>query len=674
LAAGLLVGLVVWVFSKQLFDHWTFPWDFLTIYTASPAFIAATVGTGHAVAWSPFVASGFPVDVSPQAGYYFPGWWAMGALGVAGTLRVLTTIQVAHVLLGSVGVLALARARRLEWQWALLAAVAYLFFGGFYGESEHADYVRGYAYLPWLLWVLTPPMNGRRWIRLVALPGVAWFIASGAYPGETVSFAIVGLVYVVVALGVESQEARRAYRVPLTLAIGASIAACAVVLLPYIRAEQAGELHRLIEPTAAERAVWTLSPIDVLGLYLNNFAWTTDGTITAWAVSVPILVGLACIRLQGVRRHAPLVACGTLALVLATTPKIGVIGRAMASARPLFPSRFPAADYKAAVVVALIIMSVDAWSRLAGGYRARYVGVIFVGCLLVAGALFAPATYGPPTRMLWLVLLVIAISVAAALLRPPPRVLVCLVLALTVVDGMREINDYSAYGKISPWNVPPSALAFYRHRDGYIRNLPQRLKAAPPTRPARVPPAAIPEEDASGWEADAYHLTDYDPTIERPLWQAENNASWSALLLEPWHGYIFPCVTVGCSSSVHLPMSTTWRPSSDVHTLSYGVNGIVYSVHVSKAVLMVENELAVPGWQASTQRVRPVDAGIPLRAWRLAPGNYRFIATFHEPGRGLQYLALAVALVAWLGCALSFHRKLSQYGRSRNSESPASRS
>jgi len=667
LSVGFLVGLVVCIFYRQLFDHWTYPWDFLTIYTASPAFIADTVGAGHAVSWSPFVASGFPVDVSPQAGYYFPGWWTMGALGIAGTLRVLTTVQVAHVLLGSIGVLALARARRLAWQWALLAAVAYLFFGGFYGEAEHADYVRGYAYLPWLLWVLTPPASGKRWMRLTALPAVAWFIASGAYPGETVSFALVGLVYLAVAIGLESKGAWHAYRLPLILAIGSALAVCAVVLLPYVRAEHAGELHRLIEPTSAERAKWAFSPLDALGLYLNNFAWKTDGTITAWAISIPILVGLACTRLQSIRRHAPLVACGAVALILAITPTISVVGQAMASVRPLFPSRFPAADYKAAVVVALIIISADAWSSLAEGTRIRYVSLVFVGCLLVAGAIFAPATHAAPTRVLWLVLLLIVISVAIALLRPRPSVLVCLVLTFTVIDGIREINDYSAYGKVSPWNAPPSELAFYRNRDGHIRDLPKRLKEALPSRPARVPSAVIPEENASGWTADAYHMTDYDPTVERPLWQAERSPVWSALLLKPWHGYVFPCTMVKCSGAVHLPSPKTWRPSTSVQTLSYGVNGIAYSVHISQPVLMVENELAVPGWQTNTPRVNPVDAAIPLRAWRLAPGNYRFVAAFHEPGRGLQDLALAVALVAWVGCALSLCLKPFQNEQSRNS-------
>src|ERR1700733_2555673 len=118
IAIGCLVALTVLVFWQQLFDHWTFPWDFLGTYTTTPAFVGASIENGHLSAWSPFVASGFPVDVNPQAGIYFPGWWLLGGLRIPLTLRVLTAVQVAHVLFGSIGVLMLARVRKIGWPWA----------------------------------------------------------------------------------------------------------------------------------------------------------------------------------------------------------------------------------------------------------------------------------------------------------------------------------------------------------------------------------------------------------------------------------------------------------------------------------------------------------------------------------------------------------------------------
>jgi hypothetical protein len=658
LAVLLLAAITVWVFHLQLFDGWSFPWDFLGTYTTTPAFVAATIGRGHLLSWSPFVASGFPVDVDPQAGMYFPGWWLLGVLRVPATLRVLTTVQVAHVLFGSIGILALARARRLAWPWATVAAVAYIFFGGFYGQAEHADIFRGFAYLPWLLWALTPPDDQGRWTRLVALPPLAWLIVSGAYPGEVVSFGITGLVYVSVALKASGADTWRRYRRALALAILASAAVCVAVLLPYIRAEQANELYRTVEPTAAIRNTFAISPLDFFGLYLNNFAWTYEGTITAWAIGVPILVGVACARRDTLRGHAPLIACGAVALVLGMTPKIGFIGRAMVSAHFLFPSRFPASDYKAVVAIALIIVSADAWGRLAARRHGRpWMRIGLSACVLIGGALLVPRTHAQPTREIWLLMVVVLASGALALTRPPVRVLACLLIVLVVVDGLREINDYRLGGVVSPWHVPPSALAFYRERNVYVRDLPKRLEEPVKSRPARVPAAATAEPNASGWVADAYHETDYDPTFERSLWEAENNPAWSSLLLDPWHGYVFSCASVGCvSGAVRLPPPSTWRASPDVQTLSYGDQRITYTVNISKPVLMVENELSVDGWRADTSKVKLVDAGIPLRAWRLAPGHYKFVAYFQEPDRTLQELAAVLALIAWLGCVLLIRR------------------
>ena len=94
-------------------------------------------------------------------------------------------------------------------------------------------------------------------------------------------------------------------------AIGASAANVSRrCLLPYIRAEQAGELYRTIEPTAAVRAEsGQLSPLER--------PWPVYEQLRLDAATVrsrrgrsafPVLVGLACARLEGLRRHAPLVA------------------------------------------------------------------------------------------------------------------------------------------------------------------------------------------------------------------------------------------------------------------------------------------------------------------------------------------------------------------------------
>jgi hypothetical protein len=669
IAALLVLTLTTaWTFHLQLFEHWTFPWDFLGTYTTTPPFVAVTFGHGHPLSWTPFVASGFPVDVDAQAGVYFPVWWVLGALRVPLTLQALTTVQVAHVLAGGIGVLLLARVRRLTWMWATVAAVAYLFFGGFYGQAVHADIFRGFSYLPWLLWALTPPDGSARWMRLGAVPLIAWLIATGAYPAQIVSFAISGAVYVAFAMRAGGAEMWRRHRVALALAAVSSVAIYFAVLWPYVRADLAGELVRIKEPTAAERATFALAPRDLFGLYLSNYAWVYAGAIAAWAIGIPVLIGLACARVQTLRRQAPLAACGAVALILAMTPKIGFIGQAMATVRPLFPSRFPASDYKATVALALILISVDAWSHLPAwpgirllkrGDAGRVAALTAVVCVLVAGPLLVSNRYAQPTTALWLVVVVALAGGALALLRPPARVLAGLLMVLVVVDGGRETRDYLLKGTGSPWKIPTAELPFYQNRDVYVRELPELLARTPESRPARTPATRVPWPNASGWVADAYHEADHDATRERAFQQTQKSEALYLLLRQPWHGYLFPCSVVGChSGNIHLPPVQTWRPSAGARTLSYGVHGIVYSVDVERPTLMVENELAIRGWHANSPHVQLVDAKTPFRAWRLAPGRYRFTTTFQEPGRPVQYAAVAIALLGWIGCMLSLSKSL----------------
>src|SRR5687768_2135981 len=117
-----VVALVVGAtFHRHLFAGWTFPWDFLGGYTASPAFVAQTVGRGHWTEWVPFVGGGFPMAVDLQSGLYFPLWWLLGTARVPLTFSILTAIQALHVVVGALGTVALARTRGVPRSWALVA-------------------------------------------------------------------------------------------------------------------------------------------------------------------------------------------------------------------------------------------------------------------------------------------------------------------------------------------------------------------------------------------------------------------------------------------------------------------------------------------------------------------------------------------------------------------------
>jgi hypothetical protein len=661
-----LLLLTIAVFHRQLFDDFTFPWDFLGTYSHAPAFVAATFGRGHAVLWDPFVASGFPVAVNLQAELYFPIWWLIGALHFPATLAVVTDIQVAHVFLAAVGMLLLARARQLTWMWAAIAAAAYLLFGGFYGESEHADVFRGFAYLPWMLWALTPPREeGSRWWRLFALPLIVWLIASGAYPAELVSFGISGAVYLIASLYPMRTSLRRHHLLCLALAAATSAAISLAVLLPYYLASRHGGLYRPSLPTAPVRAGESIKPVDLFGLYLNPFAWQLDGSVTSWAVGVPILIGCTLSTRTSLRRHVPIIVTGIVALLLAMTPQIGIVGRLMAGPlAPFFPSRFPAVDYKSVIAITLIILAAEAWRGVAeGGVPRLRSGAIAAGAGIVLGvaAPLAPSHFSELTRAWWLLGIVAFGCVALAGMRPRVILFAGILAVLVLADGWRDSRDNLFLRTTSSWLVPPASVGV-EATDTYIKKLPELIAAAPRTRPARVPmffplskfPGGSPP-DARGWVADGYHLDDYGGTVMAPLHRVEQNPTWTKMFLQAWHGYLFPCAEVGCTTgSVHLPAASTWKPSSTVRPLSYSAKGVTYAVRVTNPSLMVENELPYAGWGSASKRVTLVDAGVPFRAWRLSPGTYTFTATYSQPGLIAQNVLAAVAalLLVTLGVAL----------------------
>jgi hypothetical protein len=675
LTLGGLLALTLLVFQRQLFEHWTFQWDFLGAYSTAPAFVAATIGHLHPLSWSPFVASGFPVDVNPQAEIYFPVWWLFGLLGIPLNLTAVTIAQVAHVFFGAAGVVALARVRRLAWPWAAVAGVAYLFFGGWFGNSEHADIFRGFAYLPWLFWAVTPPEEGGTWTRLVAVPPLAWLIAAGAYPGQLVSFAIVTVIYMIVALRVQARGLWSAYRIVIALVTIASAALTAAILLPYLIANHDHQLIRVFQPTAAIRAAESFSPIDLLGLELNPFALHPDGTIFSVALALPILIGLACSTRRSISRHLPLLVTGIAALLLATTPKIDFVGNAMVKLGTIFPSRFPASDYKAAIAIAIVILSAEAWAHIASGERVRLWAAAAFGLLAGAAALLARSTYAPTTRTMWLLVAVIVATVALIAWRPRKEWLVLALIGLIVVDGVRDARDIRATGGVSSWQVTASQAIMYRNYQVHVDDLSKVLRRAPRTRPARVPAWASVTEfprgnppDAAGWEADGYHFLDYTGPLATSMYRIEQSPVLVHLMLEPWHAWVFTCAATCDRSASSLPAPSTWHASPSMQTVSYGPGRIVYRVHLNRPSVMVENEVSFEGWHSNTPQAQVIKSPLPLRTWRLAAGDYTFVASYQEPDRDLQYAAVAISVLAFLGAMMFVLRRRRQ---ARQTQAPA---
>ncbi|HEX2053187.1 MAG TPA: hypothetical protein VHJ78_05590 [Actinomycetota bacterium] len=660
----LLLVLVGAVFRQHLFSGYTFPWDF-TATSHMAVFIANTAGSGNYTEWIPFLGGGFPLPVNALSMLYFPVWWMLGLLGIPSTVAVQTAIQVAHVWLGAAGVLALARSRGVSWRWAVLAAVAFVFYGGFYGSGSHENIFRGHAYAPWLLWSLTLPADRAYPRRLLALPVFVWILATGSYSGQALGFLQVGAIYFAIELWRSRKE--RDLRKLLLYAVPPAAGAMAVLLavyLPSIVANARGELYRPFPPDAAERAIWSLKPVDLFGLYLDPFAWQgVDGTIRAWAVGAVVLIGVACVNRRILTEHLSLVAAGALATVASMLPSWVPAGEVLVKVPFMFPSRLVASDYKAVAAVALVILSALGWGRVAAEGRARYAAGV-AGVLLLAGLFLAPRyTDIPPTATPWLVAGLVA--AATALAYAPRRlgvVVPVLVGLLLVVDGFRMVSEMELRPGFSPWSTAPAGFPTLELHDERARTLDAILADPPDRRPARLPDTVSPSTggsglDATAYLADAYHLGDYSGAVTMERWRTSRSPRLTEAMLRPWTAWVVPCREVDCADgSPALSDRILAGESASVATTSYGLDEIRYRVRLQERSLFVENEFAARGWSADRDAIRKVKVGGALRGWVLPAGDYSFTARYVQPERGSQIGLAAFALLTMLAGMAAYRR------------------
>lgn len=653
ITVAVVVTATVVVFRRHLFSGYTFPWDFWGKYSAGPAFVSSSVGAGNPFDWTPFSGGGAPLAVDLQVGLYFPVWWLLGVLHIPATISVVTLVQILHIPFGAAGVFLLARRRSIALPWAAVAAIGYVFFGGFYGNAEHADIFRGFAYLPWLLWSITIPIDGRRRTAIVAFPILMWLTGSGAYPGQIVSFTLLCALYAGVELMMKPSDRRQ--WLTYGFAFAAALAILAAIVTPYLSADSAGLLWRPTPSTVEQRAIWALRPVDSLGLYLSAFSWHFEGTIYQWAIGAPLLVGLAGLRRPALRGHPGLVVIGGAALALATLPAWLPAGRLLAAIPILDASRFPAADYKAPAALALLLLCVVGWQGLF--QRPRVAGAAAIGAALAAGVLVAPQhTSIPPTERLPLLLLVLAASVSLPLVASrAPRLALIALVTLVAVDGGRSVADTEHESGTRPWEVNGDYVVARRERDEGARRAREVLAAPIPRRPARMPPGAPldkapggTEQDALGYYGVGYYLSDFGGTITSARHTIRTNPKLEALMLQSWTAWAWPCEARLCESgSVNLP-AMPWPETTSVRTTSYGVDHITYAVALRVPSLVIENETWFPGWRADDDRIRLVSVGGALRGWVLPAGTYRFTAEFHPAQRTEQLLLGLLAVAAWL--------------------------
>ncbi|MEI6623463.1 MAG: hypothetical protein WCP28_16325 [Actinomycetes bacterium] len=483
----LMLALVLLVFSGYFTGRTIAPWDFLS--GANHAYAWWDIGSFlHPPDYLPYAIGGSPAALNIQeSAWYLPV--GLPAELTSFTPRVAAVVQGLTVWLGCVGVMQLLRHWGISTRVALVCASAFVFTPGFISMAEHPSYVISWAFLPWLLLLLSPRSAPRWWLPLAAT--FVWFqFLVGGYPGTIVSFAYLFAVFVAVLL-IRNRRVDWNYVLYALAPAVAGALLSALKWVPYALTSEGSA-------ASGNVVVTDLGSVATLLFPYSSPSLSNDISMRSWFV-VPVLLLAVCF----IRRISPIVVLG-LGLI-GVSGFLGIsIGsdRGWQSVLPLLDfSRFRAVDFKIGIILGVFLLAAaglesiirlkpePADSRFA--VRRGLVALVAVGVVVLCASV-APLTQENRRRgLVWVIvsgLVLLVVLVVLTIDRTTSRpLLVQMVLGaiglVAVAVGFIWASDASYM-----WTVPRVEAEQLTWRATASALIDRQLPAVLPARPARSAP------------------------------------------------------------------------------------------------------------------------------------------------------------------------------------------
>ncbi len=647
-AVLLLAAQNLAIFAGHYLGKVGFPWDFNGTYYAVPAFWTSAVQNGILPRWVPFLAGGYPFALNLQSGFFYPPFWIFPALGVPFTLGAAVALQCLHVLLGAVGMYLLLRLALESPSAALIGAAAWQFFGGFYSNAEHADIVRAFALLPWLLFVLTrtPEDGGRLPARAFFLPLVLFLLATGGYPFNFLAALFVGTVYGAAEILRHPGGPRPASR-PVALAAGYFALGALGVGMALVHLAPAW-FHRDAFARWHHYAALPSTGIGLEhlpGLVFRSTALPGEISMTSTYVSLLLLTAVFMLPRARARRHAGFLLLLAAAAAMAPGMKSPIYAGVTRLVPALGVSRFPASDYRAFGAIALIALGVAALESVAHAEVSRR-RLLIAGALAAAGLVWCAARVRGSVGMLGfaqagasLVLSLALLAYAARRGRGLTGAVAVLALLLVFADGTRFVVRQETWRLHEPERALPPRAGSGASRDAVA---PEVFRP-PAARPPRV------SAPAGNFAASGYLLGEFgDYEVESAVLEAKRLAgetdAYCEFLRRGWEAHLVALPSpgvLGSGGDLRIPGLIVEEPPAlpgEVRQTRYGINEIRYAVNLPREALLVENELFFPGWRARRDGSGPAKETAAVRVngifrgWLLPAGRYDMAASFRFPG------------------------------------------
>jgi hypothetical protein len=616
------------------FNHYRgvyiFPADFPQTYFGLVAFWTASIRAGVFPQWMPFNNLGFPFSLALQSGLFYPPLWVFTlSSSFPYSIQAAVVFQCLHILFGAVGFFFLGRLLTRDSGLALLGAVAFQFFGGFYSNAEHPDIVRAFAWLPWLFYaVQVVPQQTRLALRNWLVPPIVYCFVSGSYQGNLISQFAFLMGTQLLFLFSERKSWRLRSSVILFCLLGVGLAT--VCLLPPFLVKDF--LVRSEGPAGFPTIEWSIAQWPTLFLSWQNDFYGIDNSMLSAFVTVPILCLVGLFNFRCLKENKVWVLAFILSFFLAAGKK-SIVYRFLNFLLPFFSySRFPSSDYRGLIGFFTILLGILALQGFLqqGKPKRLLLRLLVLPGLVACGFLTHTFTVSYPPKE-WVVSgLLAGLTIFCLIsLRSNKSNMVGGLSLLVLISGFYTVVKRSP----QTWQQKLDFNQVYRQAFGadsrQVLPVSARLLAPPPSRPTLI--------EGSGyywrgyltgeyvWNTGHYETKQKQKVFETPELLSYFRKAWSPTLFPGW----------GEPSCVG-PFGVMAKDSAmQVESLSYGLNSIHYRIHAAQDFTMVENETYFQGWSGkSSLGGRPILADSicgALRTWRLPRGDYEFVANFVVP-------------------------------------------
>jgi len=245
-------------------------------------FVAHAWHVGEGFAWSPHHYAGFPMIADPQSAIWTPTLWIPALLSETPSMRLVDTVHLAHLLVGSFAVYFFGRTQEWRWEASLAAALTYMMAGAATFRLEHLLMTVSYMWLAIALWQLNAAIKfGGLWRGILFGVSLAALIVDRnhvAYLGAWFLFAWwVASVFPQLRMQSVGPVIKQHYPV----AVGGMLALL-LVAIPVVLLLQLAQNSNRPEFSYLDASWQSLHPFSLLTFFLPELYGALDGSVRHW--------------------------------------------------------------------------------------------------------------------------------------------------------------------------------------------------------------------------------------------------------------------------------------------------------------------------------------------------------------------------------------------------------